>query len=71
MKFLRDILDNVKPHFEKGGITSDGWLNLLLMIGVNLTNINYWKESKLQEEVFPRLKPELSYTLIANPKRTI
>ena len=31
-------------HFEKGGITSDGWLNLLLMIGVNLTNINYWKE---------------------------
>lgn len=31
-------------YFEKGGITSDGWLNLLLMIGVNLTNINYWKE---------------------------
>jgi hypothetical protein len=31
-------------HFEKGGITSDGWLNLLLMIGVNLTNIYYWKE---------------------------
>ena len=31
-------------HFEKGGISSDGWLNFLLMIGVNLTNINYWKE---------------------------
>ena len=31
-------------HFEKGGINSDGWLNLLLMIVVNLTNINYWKE---------------------------
>ena len=31
-------------HFEKGGITSDGWLNLFLMIGVNLTNVNYWKE---------------------------
>ena len=31
-------------HFEKGGITSDGWLTLLLMIGVNLTYVNYWKE---------------------------
>ena len=31
-------------HFEKGGITSDGWLTFLLIIGVNLTYVNYWKE---------------------------
>ncbi|SVD21670.1 uncharacterized protein METZ01_LOCUS374524 [marine metagenome] len=31
-------------HFEKGGVTGDGWLTLLLMISMNMTSINYWKE---------------------------
>ena len=31
-------------HYEKGGVTTDGWLTLLLMISVSMTQINYWKE---------------------------
>ena len=31
-------------HFEGGGVTGDGWLTLLLMISMNMTSINYWKE---------------------------
>ena len=31
-------------HFEKGGITGDGWMTLVGMIGFNLIHINYWKE---------------------------
>ncbi|SVE39036.1 uncharacterized protein METZ01_LOCUS491890, partial [marine metagenome] len=27
-----------------GGVTGDGWLTLLLMISMNMTSINYWKE---------------------------
>ena len=31
-------------YFEKGGVTTDGWLTLLLMISFNMTQIPYWKE---------------------------
>ena len=31
-------------HFEKGGINFDGWGTLVMMIGMNMTCINYWKE---------------------------
>tara|TARA_Y100001935_G_scaffold34087_1_gene27298 strand:+ start:60 stop:239 length:180 start_codon:yes stop_codon:yes gene_type:complete len=31
-------------HVFDDGITSDGWLTLLLMISVSLTHIPYWKE---------------------------
>ena len=31
-------------HFEKGGVTGDGWGTLVMMIGLNMTFINYWKE---------------------------
>ena len=31
-------------HFEKGGITGDGWGTLLIIFGLNMTCINYWKE---------------------------
>tara|TARA_B100000575_G_C22524614_1_gene339296 strand:- start:161 stop:340 length:180 start_codon:yes stop_codon:yes gene_type:complete len=31
-------------HVFDDGITSDGWLTLLLMISVYLTHIPYWKE---------------------------
>ena len=31
-------------HFQKGGVTTDGWLTLLLMISFNMTQIPYWKE---------------------------
>ena len=31
-------------YFEKGGVTTDGWLTLLLMISVIMTQIPYWKE---------------------------
>ena len=37
------IVTLLYQHFEKGGITGDGWGTLLLIIGVNLTCINYWK----------------------------
>tara|TARA_B100001250_G_scaffold403539_1_gene418222 strand:+ start:93 stop:272 length:180 start_codon:yes stop_codon:yes gene_type:complete len=31
-------------YFEKGGVTTDGWLTLLLMISLIVTQIPYWKE---------------------------
>ena len=31
-------------YYEKGGVTTDGWLTLLLIVGVNLTQFYYWKE---------------------------
>ena len=31
-------------HFEKGGLTGDGWLTLLLMISVIMIQIPYWEE---------------------------
>ena len=31
-------------HFLDDGITSDGWLTLLLIISVSMTHIPYWKE---------------------------
>ena len=30
--------------FEKGGVTTDGWGTLVMMIGLNMIFINYWKE---------------------------
>ena len=38
------IISLFYQHFEKGGVTTDGWLTLLLMISVSLTHIPYWKE---------------------------
>ena len=38
------IVTLLYQHFEKGGVTGDGWLTLLLMISMNMTSINYWKE---------------------------
>ena len=31
-------------HFEKGSVTGDGWGTLLMMIGINMGSIKYWKE---------------------------
>ena len=31
-------------YFEKGGVTTDGWLTLLLMISVIMIQIPYWEE---------------------------
>ena len=31
-------------HFEKNGVTTDGWLTLLLMISMNMIHTPYWKE---------------------------
>ena len=30
-------------HFEKGGVTGDGWGTVLFIICMNMTCINYWK----------------------------
>ena len=38
------IVTLLYQHFEKGGVTGDGWGTLAIMISVNLTQINYWKE---------------------------
>ena len=38
------IITVLYQHFEKGGVTGDGWGTLAIMISVNLTQINYWKE---------------------------
>ena len=38
------IISLFYQYFEKGGVTTDGWLTLLLMISVSLTHIPYWKE---------------------------
>ena len=31
-------------HFEKGGVKVSGWGMLVILISVNLTHINHWKE---------------------------
>jgi len=31
-------------HFQKGGVTTDGWLTLLLMISMNMIHTPYWKD---------------------------
>jgi len=31
-------------YFEKGGVTTNGWLTLLLMISMNMIYTPYWKE---------------------------
>ena len=31
-------------YFVKGGVTGDGWATLVMMIGINMGSIKYWKE---------------------------
>jgi len=31
-------------YYEKETVATDGWLTLLLVVGVNLTQFYYWKE---------------------------
>jgi len=31
-------------HFEKGGVTGDGWGTLVMIIGLNMIHTPYWKE---------------------------
>ena len=38
------IISLFYQHFEKGGVTTDGWLTLLLMISMNMIHTPYWKE---------------------------
>ena len=38
------IFSLLYQYYEKGGVTTDGWLTLLLIVGVNLTQFYYWKE---------------------------
>ena len=38
------IITVLYSHFKKGGITGGGWGMLVILISVNLTQINYWKE---------------------------
>ena len=38
------IVTVLYQHFEKGGVTVGGWGLLVILISVNLTQINYWKE---------------------------
>ena len=38
------IISLFYQHFEKSGVTTDGWLTLLLMISMNMIHIPYWKE---------------------------
>ena len=38
------IITVLYQHFEKGGVTTDGWLTLLLMISMNMIHTPYWKE---------------------------
>ena len=38
------ILYLLYQYYEKGNITTDGWLTLLMIAGVNLTQFYYWKE---------------------------
>ena len=38
------IISLFYQHFEKSGITTDGWLTLLLMISMNMIHTPYWKE---------------------------
>ena len=34
----------IYQHFEKGGVTTDGWLTLLLMISMNMIYTPHWKK---------------------------
>ena len=38
------IITLLYQYYEKGDVTIDGWLTLLLVVGVSMTQINYWKE---------------------------
>jgi hypothetical protein len=38
------IISLFYQYFEKGGVTTDGWLTLLLMISMNMIYTPYWKE---------------------------
>ena len=38
------ILYLLYQYYEKGSIDMDGWLTLLMIVGVNLTQFYYWKE---------------------------
>ena len=38
------ILYLLYQYYEKGSINTDGWLTLLMIFGVNLTQFYYWKE---------------------------
>ena len=38
------IITVLYSHFKKGGVTGGGWGTLAILISVNLTQINYWKE---------------------------
>tara|TARA_B100001758_G_C18329020_1_gene567720 strand:+ start:503 stop:682 length:180 start_codon:yes stop_codon:yes gene_type:complete len=38
------IISLFYQYFEKGGVTTDGWLTLLLMISMNMIHTPYWKE---------------------------
>ena len=38
------IISLFYQHFEKSGITTDGWLTLLLIISMNMIHTLYWKE---------------------------
>ena len=38
------IITLLYQYYETGNVTSDGWLTLLLVVGVSMTQINYWKK---------------------------
>ena len=37
------ILYLIYQYYDKESITTDGWLTLLMIVGVNLTQFYYWK----------------------------
>ena len=38
------ILYLLYQYYEKGSINTDGWLTLLMIVAVNLTQLYYWKD---------------------------
>tara|TARA_B100000965_G_scaffold115366_1_gene95207 strand:- start:690 stop:872 length:183 start_codon:yes stop_codon:yes gene_type:complete len=38
------IIALIYQYYEKGNINTDGWSTLLLVVGVSMTHIYYWKE---------------------------
>ena len=38
------IISLFYQYFEKGGVTTDGWLTLLLMISMNMIYTPHWKK---------------------------
>jgi len=38
------ILYLLYQFYEKGSINTDGWLTLIMVVGVNLTQFYYWKD---------------------------